>query len=69
MSYFNKTYEDCLNFIEDNLGIQLRCWQKEVLRTIYENNPFYYRPASGVGITTLEEAVLLLEEFKKENKQ
>ena len=66
MSSSKHTFEDCLTFIEDNLGIQLLTWQKEVLRAIYENKPYYYRPARGMGISTLEKAVILLAEFKKE---
>ena len=62
-----KTFENFLIFVEDNLGIQLLSWQKDVLQDMYENRPVYYRPARGIGMTTLEKAVLLLEEFKKEN--
>ena len=63
-----ETFDGCLSFIEDYLGIKLLAWQKDVLQDMYENRPVYYRPARGIGMTTLEKAVLLLTEFKKENE-
>ena len=63
-----KTFEDCLTFIENELGIYLLAWQKEALRAIYEDRPYYYRPARGIGMTTLDKAVVLLAEFTKENE-
>lgn len=63
-----KTFENFLSFVERELGIYLLSWQKDVLQNIYENQPVYYRPARGMGMTTLEKAVLLLAEFKKENE-
>lgn len=64
-----KTFEDCLFFIENTLGIYLLSWQKEVLQKMYENKPFYYRPCRGIGLTTLEKAAILMIEFKKEKIQ
>lgn len=61
-------FEEYLNLIENELGIKLLAWQKDVLQDMYENRPVYYRPARGIGMTTLEKAVLLLTEFKKENE-
>ena len=62
------TFEGHLSFIENELSIKLLDWQKEVLQKIYENNPYYFRPARGIGITTLNKAMILLEELKKENE-
>lgn len=65
-----KTCEDCLDFIENQLGIHLLTWQKEALRMIYENNPCEYRlPGRGCGRTVFKKATKLLEEMKKENNQ
>ena len=68
MSTNMKTFEDCLIFIENELGFPLLAWQKEVLRAIYEDRPYYYRPARGIGMTTLDKAVILLAAFKEENE-
>ena len=61
-----KTFEDCIVLIEHELGFPLLTWQKDVLQNIYENKPYYYRPARGMGMTTLEKAALLLAILKKE---
>lgn len=61
-----RTYEDFLFFAENQLGIRFLEWQKDVLRKVYENKPLYYRPARGIGMTTLEKAVMLLEVFKED---
>lgn len=63
-----KAFEECFTFIENHIGIKLLAWQKDVLQDMYKNRPVYYRPARGIGMTTLEKAVLLLTEFKKENE-
>ena len=60
-----KPFEDCLSFIEDYLGIQLFSYQKEVLKMVYDNKPYYYLPARGSGLTTFRKAMMLLEELKK----
>lgn len=62
------TFEDALTFIENELGIQLLYWQQWALQKMYENHPYYFIPARGIGITTLNKAMILLEEFKKENE-
>lgn len=63
-----KTFEDCLSFIENQLGVQLLAWQKEALQKIYENELYYYIPGGrGCGKTTFVKAAQLLEEIKKEN--
>lgn len=62
------TFKEYLTLIENELGIKLLAWQKDALQDMYENRPVYYRPARGIGMTTLEKAVLLLTEFKKENE-
>lgn len=62
-----KTFEDCLAFIENQLGVHLLLWQKEALRLIYENKRFYLIPNTRGGKTTFVKAAQLLEEIKKEN--
>ena len=61
-------FEEYIMIIERWLGIHLLYWQKEVLRAIYEDRPFYYRPARGIGITTLEQAAIILMLLKGEDK-
>lgn len=62
-----RTFEYCLAFIEDELGVKLFDCQKEFLRQMYEHKPHYYQPSKGIGITMLDRAVILLAELKKEN--
>ena len=62
------TFEDCLTFIENELGIQLLDCQKCILQKMYENKQYYFGPARRIGITTLDKAMILLEELKKENE-
>ena len=62
------TFEEYVILIERWLGIHLRYHQKEVLRAIYEEKPFYYRSARGVDMTTLEQAVILLMLLKGEDE-
>lgn len=61
-----KTFEECIILIEHLLGIHLLSWQEEILRAIYEDRPIYYRPARGVGITTLDQAIFALMLLKGE---
>lgn len=42
------TFEDYLAYIEDELGIQLFAWQKEILRASCEGNLIYY-PSRDMG--------------------
>ena len=63
----NKSFDGCIAFIEDELNIHLLSWQKEMLRHIYENKPYYFMPGRGCGLTTFNKAHILLEVYKKEN--
>ena len=36
-----RSFEDCIDFIENKLGIQLFDCQKEIIRRIYENPNLY----------------------------
>lgn len=62
-----KTFEVCLSFIENELGVQLLAWQKEALQHMYENKPYYFIPGRGGGLTMFNKAQILLEVYKKEN--
>lgn len=63
-----KAFEDCLAFIEDQLGVYLLDWQKESLRMIYENKSYYFISGGRCcGRTIFKKAAELLEEMKKEN--
>lgn len=72
-----KTFEGCLAYIEDELGITLLDWQKEFLQAVYECRPLYYYPSRGMGRGTVMHALKILEaieadrslckDIKKEN--
>ena len=62
-----KTFEDCLSFIENELGLQLLSCQKEMLQKLYENEHYYFLPGRAYGIETFLKAAKLLEEMKEEN--
>ena len=62
-----KTFEDCVVFIENQLGLCLLAWQKESLRMIYENKPCYFLPGRGCGLTVFNKAAKLLEELMEDN--
>ena len=59
-------FEDCIDFIENKLGLQLLTYQKEFLRQMYEGKTYYHLPFRS-GKTIFIEAAKILEEFKKEN--
>lgn len=63
------SFEDFLAYTEQQLGVQLLAWQKEVLKMIYENKDgcLYIMPRR-CGMTILRDAASLLEEIVKENK-
>ena len=63
----NKSFEDCLDFIENQLGLQLLACQKEMLQKLCENKHYYFLPGRTCGRTIFLEAAKLLEEMKKEN--
>lgn len=56
-----KPFEQYVSFIEYTLGTQLLCWQKEVLRAIYND---YCPYVTGVrnGRMVMHQAVQLLKE-------
>lgn len=56
-----KPFETYLSFIENQLGVQLLCWQKMVLQAIYDG---HYPYVSGVrcGKSTMIQAVDLLRD-------
>lgn len=56
-----KTFEGCLAYIEDELGVTLLDWQKEVLQAVYERRPAYYFPSRGCGRDTVMHALKILE--------
>lgn len=62
-----KTFEDCLAFIENQLGVHLLLWQKEALRLIYEHERFYLIPNARCGKAIFVKAAQLLKEINKEN--
>jgi hypothetical protein len=63
-----KTFEDCLSFIENELGLQLLTCQKEMLQKLYENEYYYFLPGRAYGRETFLKAAELLEEIKKEKQ-
>lgn len=56
-----KTFEGGLAYIEDELGVTLLDWQKEVLQAVYERRPVYYFPSKGCGRGTVMHALKILE--------
>lgn len=62
-----KTYEDCLAFIENELGLKLLTCQKKMLQKLYKNEHYYFLPGRDYGRTIFLTAAKLLEEIKKEN--
>lgn len=62
-----KTFEDCLTFIENKLGLQLLDCQKEMLQKLYENEHYYFLPGRDYGRIIFLTAAKLLGEMKKEN--
>lgn len=61
------TFEDCRDFIENQLGLQLLDCQKEMLQKLYKNEHYYFLPGRAYGIATFLKAAELLEGMKKEN--
>ncbi len=56
-----KSFETYLSFIENELGVQLLCWQKTALRAIYDG---YYPHISNIrnGKVMMYQATKLLSE-------
>ena len=61
------TFEQCLTYIETELGHQLLDWHKEYLKLLYQYQNVYIMPARVNGITVARKAEKLLKEFLKEN--
>lgn len=62
------TFEQCLDYIEKELGHKLLDWQKEYLNIIYDYPDAYIIPARHNGITILREAMKILYELLGEEK-
>ncbi len=60
------TFEGCLDFIEDKLGIQLLSWQKDFLQKIYNGEYGCYMLGRGTGKRVAYEAGKILKELMEE---
>lgn len=63
-----KTFEDCLAFIENQLGVQLLDFQKDVLKKLYDNENYVIIYARHSGKMILRYAITLMEIYKMEDK-
>lgn len=61
------TFDQCLDYIETELGFPLLDWHKEYLKMLYQYPNLYIVPARANGITVARKAEKLLKEFLKEN--
>lgn len=61
------TFEQCLTYIETELGFPLLDWHKEYLKLLYQYPNLYIMPARCNGRTVAMKATKLLNEFLKEN--
>lgn len=64
-----KSFEEYIDFIENELGLQLLAYQKEMLQRLYENEHYYFLPGRDYDRTVFINAAKLLEEIKKEKIQ
>lgn len=62
-----KTFEGCLAFIENQLGVQLFDFQKDFLKKLYENENYITIYGRHSGKMILRYAIMLMEIYKKEN--
>ena len=63
------TYKDCINFIENKLGIQLLTYQKEFIRSFYEQqNLWIIYPRHCGRYESLQHLIIFYEIFKEEKK-
>lgn len=60
------TFEDCLSFIEDKLGLKLLSWQKDFLQKIYNGEYGRYMSGRGTGKKVAYEAQKILKELMEE---
>lgn len=61
-----KTFEDCIDYIENKFGCQLYDWQKQVLRNEYDGKHYFYNFARMSGKYVLLEATLILKSLLDE---
>ena len=61
------TFEQCLTYIETELGFPLLDWHKEYLKLLYQYPNVCIMPARANGRTVAIKAVKLLSELIKEN--
>ena len=65
----SKSFEDCLDFIENKLGLELWGCQKALLRKQYENPNYYYCANRFHGLHMVYQTMQILkEQVEKENK-
>lgn len=64
----NYTFEECLDFIENKMGLELWESQKVLLRKQYENPNYYYCTNRFYGLHMVYQAMQILkEQMDKEN--
>ena len=62
-----KSFEDCIDLIENELGVQLLPLQKEILYSIYNGHHPYVHGVRGGKMATLRAAQMLKEEMEEDN--
>jgi hypothetical protein len=60
------TFEACLLFIEDKLGVQLMSCQKDMLKKMYDNEFIYYIPGRMTYKRVFLQGLEILKELMKE---
>ena len=61
-----KSFETYLTFIENELGVQLLCWQKMALRAIYDGHYPYISSVRGGKVIMERAAEMLAEEINRD---
>ena len=61
-----KPFETYLNFIENELGVQLLCWQKMALHAIYDGHYPYISNIRNGKVIMYQAAKLLKEEMERD---
>ena len=63
-----KSFEECIDFIENTMGLELWESQKALLHKQYECKHYYYSPSRMQGLHILYQAMQILkEQMEKEN--
>lgn len=62
----NKPFETYLSFVENELGVKLLCWQKMVLRSIYDGHCPYISGMRGGKDIMYRSARLFKEEIERD---